>query len=87
MKVFWDVTLLIWQTKWRHIQEGSIFRKGPVNERYTYLYTHEFGIQSHKKLQLINVMSRNTIKLKNKAKIRVIVESITKRMLTAITRE
>ena len=32
-------------------------------------------------------MSRNTIKLKNKIEIRVAVESITKGMVTAITRE
>jgi len=49
MKVFWDVTLLSWQTKRRHIQEGRTFRKRPVNERYAYLYTQEFGIKSHKK--------------------------------------
>lgn len=40
-----------------------------------------------KKLQSSNVTSRNTIKLKNKAEIRIVVENITKQMLTTITRE
>lgn len=50
-------------------------------------YTRVRLAYSHKKLELINVMSRNTIKLKNKAEIKVAVESITTGMLTAITCE